>query len=339
MAEYNVQINKYNATEAGYDQLYPEPMNHGTTHLPSGTDPIGLTAGNVGAYTKAEVDTALQAKPNPNLLDNWYFANPVNQRGQTEYPNSEYGIDRWVGLAGTVVTSDGIKFFDEDSGNRLFEQRFERSYDGVQMTASVLLSDNRLLSLSGTFPFGGYVDRVAIVVGNLGSPSNLPGFRIWDTGKILTVPILAVKLELGDQQTLAHQDSNGNWVLNEIPDYGEQLAKCQRYFYNPLSGGSDPDKAQVFLGIGVARSTTEVDINIPLPCSMRIPPTITASGLEVFDGVIGLVVQTLAVRLPGRATNNANLSVIVTTSGATIGSVYELFTNALTAVFMLDANL
>lgn len=41
--------------------------------------------------------------------------------------------------------------------------------------------------------------------------------------------IIAIKLELGDTQTLAHQDSSGNWILNEIPDYGEQLTRCQRY--------------------------------------------------------------------------------------------------------------
>lgn len=44
-----------------------------------------------------------------------------------------------------------------------------------------------------------------------------------------SVNILAAKLELGSAQTLAHQE-NGVWVLNEIPDYGEQLRRCQRYF-------------------------------------------------------------------------------------------------------------
>jgi len=27
----------------------------------------------------------------------------------------------------------------------------------------------------------------------------------------------AVKLELGSQQTLTHQDAAGNWVLNDLP--------------------------------------------------------------------------------------------------------------------------
>lgn len=55
-----------------------------------------------------------------------------------------------------------------------------------------------------------------------------------------TVGIIAVKLELGGQQTLAHQDADGNWVLNEIPDYGEQLRRCQRYYYrDTFSPGMD----------------------------------------------------------------------------------------------------
>ena len=32
---------------------------------------------------------------NQNLLDNWYFANSVNQKGQMEYTGSGYTIDRW----------------------------------------------------------------------------------------------------------------------------------------------------------------------------------------------------------------------------------------------------
>ena len=58
-----------------------------------------------------------------------------------------------------------------------------------------------------------------------------------------TVTILAAKLELGSQQTLAHQDENGNWVLNEIPDYGEQLARCQRYFQLYSTADNRPLKA------------------------------------------------------------------------------------------------
>jgi len=42
--------------------------------------------------------------------------------------------------------------------------------------------------------------------------------------------IIAAKLELGSHQTLAHQDADGNWVLNDPPpNKALELAKCQRY--------------------------------------------------------------------------------------------------------------
>ena len=51
-------------------------------------------------------------------------------------------------------------------------------------------------------------------------------------------PVQAAKLELGSQQTLAHQDAAGNWVLNDPPpDKTLELAKCQRYLiYGELDG-------------------------------------------------------------------------------------------------------
>ena len=51
--------------------------------------------------------------------------------------------------------------------------------------------------------------------------------------EIKAIQIQAVKLELGSEQTLAHNEGteeNPVWVLNEIPDYGEELRKCQRYY-------------------------------------------------------------------------------------------------------------
>ena len=52
----------------------------------------------VHQYSGEEIDAAVGAVPTlvrPNLLDNWYFANPVNQRGQTSYTGTGYTVDRW----------------------------------------------------------------------------------------------------------------------------------------------------------------------------------------------------------------------------------------------------
>ena len=57
MSEYNIQMNKYNALNAEYDQLYPQPMKHASTHAKDGSDPI--TPADIGAYSKTETDALL----------------------------------------------------------------------------------------------------------------------------------------------------------------------------------------------------------------------------------------------------------------------------------------
>ena len=47
MSEYNIQMNKYNALNAEYDKLYPQPMKHANTHAKDGNDPI--TPSSIGA--------------------------------------------------------------------------------------------------------------------------------------------------------------------------------------------------------------------------------------------------------------------------------------------------
>ena len=65
MSEYNIQMNKYNALNAEYDQLYPKPMKHANTHAKDGSDPI--TPADIGAYTKTESDTLLANKMSNDL--------------------------------------------------------------------------------------------------------------------------------------------------------------------------------------------------------------------------------------------------------------------------------
>jgi hypothetical protein len=44
-----------------------------------------------------------------------------------------------------------------------------------------------------------------------------------------SIRAIAAKLEIGSTQTLAHLDGS-TWVLNELPNFSMELAKCQRYF-------------------------------------------------------------------------------------------------------------
>lgn len=82
------------------------------------------------------------------------------------------------------------------------------------------------------------------------------------------IPIIAAKLELGPVQTLAHQDTDGNWVLNDPPpNKALELAKCQRYF--EISAWN--------LSIAVALSSSEIRFcgSYYYKVHKRIPPAIT----------------------------------------------------------------
>ena len=64
MSEYNIQMNKYNALNAEYDQLYPQPMKHANTHAKDGNDPITPSSiGAAPAYTYGTEDLTAGTSP------------------------------------------------------------------------------------------------------------------------------------------------------------------------------------------------------------------------------------------------------------------------------------
>lgn len=178
----------------------------------------------------AETDTLLREKVNPNLLDNPYFANPVNQRGKTEQYGGGYFIDRWTASEGKyALTNNGLTLCVEGV-NSWIAQLLDVDVEGQIITVSALTANGKLYVGTGRLTKQSAVSR-SIDGGGYVSCSYVTGISTfqfilarYDT--TLPITILAAKLELGSQQTLAHQDANGNWVLNEIPDYSEQLLRC-----------------------------------------------------------------------------------------------------------------
>ena len=254
---------------------------------------------------------------NRNLLDNWYFVGggsqqgggqfPINQRGQTEYLTNTYTFDRWFnGRVQTKIQDDGIKFsLQSNKANGYLAQRLEvdSAPAGKTVTFSAL-GDNTLYILTGVFPkkgdpqittgYGKY-GNIQLALGNLAN-ENFPIVQIWlnnnDEHKLQ-----AVKLEEGSVQTLAHKEGD-TWVLNEVPDYGQELAKCQRYQYLVKSGvispartfGSDATKAVVFIQTPVpmrANPTISVGGNDSVSCwsTKQIKGTISKSGTVTGSGV------------------------------------------------------
>ena len=221
----------------------------------------------------SQINTGFSYISNPNLLDNWYFGNPINQRGQTSYTGSGYTIDRWIRYGGNTLLNDGYitllgynNNLDQSSDKDVYKQ-----LRGKTVTMSVLgrgyfsivaedyeNSYNVKYVNSGEFTIG----SLALTVR---SDADRFIFHIQPQDGN-PCDIIAVKLELGSQQTLAHQDENGNWQLNEIPDYGEQLARCQRYFQRivvPVSTSFIPIK------------DNSIIYQCNLPVQMRAEPSVT----------------------------------------------------------------
>ncbi|MBR7190111.1 MAG: hypothetical protein IKD63_03260 [Oscillospiraceae bacterium] len=217
------------------------------------------TAGNTDhLVSSAGVKSALDTFVRPNLLDNWYFVGggsqlddgifPINQRGQTSYTANDYTVDRWrtssqydtvaVGSSDVLLTNGstavtwkysqllipqvepgskvtGSVLITRISGSHI---RLAISFrDSSESQISAVLSDSLtqagVVSVSGTVPSG----TVSIRFGFFSQSGIQNGDYIGFS---------AVKLEVGDTQTLAHKEG-GTWVLNEIPDYEEQLIRCK----------------------------------------------------------------------------------------------------------------
>ena len=217
------------------------------------------TENSNNAIRSGAVYNALNRKCNRNLLYNWYFTGggsqlggvfPVNQRGQTSYATNGYQIDRWNCNATThtlTLNSGYIRWTRSTAGggNPKFSQPVKLQANATY-TLSILYRStfnwlgltpsNRVVSASNSWSFA----STTFTTSADGSVDvGIQDFSVYnnvdDTG--CYIDILAMKLENGEQQTLAHEE-NGLWILNELPDFCSELAKCQHYLKR-ISAWSD----------------------------------------------------------------------------------------------------
>lgn len=232
------------------------------------TIPVSAEDSTLISEALTKIPTTSGGGVNPNLLDNWYFGRPVNQRGQTSY-STEWGytIDRWQTSTDSSLTVNNGSI--SLTGGYVFEplEEIVDALKGKTVTASLLFATGELEFAIGVVPTTwGEWDAIAsnnhVGLQGIGKDSKRLWFLIRDNAK----NILAVKLELGDTQTLAHKE-NEKWVLNEIPDFGEQLRRCQRYCQ--VLGYQD------FSSFSHAYGSNAVYVAIPLPVTLRTVPTIS----------------------------------------------------------------
>lgn len=287
-----------------------------------------------------------------NLLDNWYFVYgkiidtdnpyssngtfPINQRGQRGYSNSGKVYDRWTTEQNPNVNinQNDLWFRSNSVNNSQFYQSIDSNklVDGATYTISVLV--NNIVSYdSGTTPM------FTMKVGCKDSPYSTFGSISFNSNGLITktfsfnrgdytgdykfiiasagtlsqaVWIKAVKLELGDTQTLAHQE-NGVWVLNEMPNYQQELAKCQRY----LIAFKTSSNTKSLLALGFAESASRYRAVLPTPVTMKhstnrpveLTGTVTAGSLTASS------INSYWEENPGSVT------LFVNVAGATVGNV------------------
>lgn len=308
---------------------------------------------------------------NTNLLDNWYFLSPINQRAQTEYQNLSaqmWSIDRWVLWSGTLNLDNGCSLNDTGSVyiTNLFQNLEEReNYINKDVTVTLLAKDLVLDSTQSSLNNYG----IGLIIGNGGS-----GTSFWDdvksakitqsingiflitlTGKMTnnrnysgicieikggSVQLIASKLEAGSRQTLAHKDTNGNWILNDAPPHREvELAKCMRYQISLNS----LNRVQTVIGNGIKYSDKVAHIYVPLPCAMRNIPS------AIYSGTFELSMISLDstyykypvtnITVSGNNCSKRLVNIVVNTSQSIQSHDLNLLVdNDSTAALILDAN-
>lgn len=239
---------------------------------------------------------------NQNLLDNWYFGpGVINQRGETVYSGTGYTIDRWWSIFNTLTLEpNGINIMcTSDQYSSALRQAIEypSRLAGKKMTLSVLVSELNVGSGNGfrtavlkSSGMNTGMENICIsnwitepglhtvtftVPNDIGSgtyPMLLVSLHV---GIGSSAKIFAAKLELGDTQTLAHQETSGNWVLHDLaPNPQQELAKCQRYqLVLDANGG--------VYSSSVGSEAKTVIVFIPTPVSMRISPMVVTEDLKL----------------------------------------------------------
>ena len=228
---------------------------------------------------------------NPNLLINGDFR--VNQRGQTTYTSTGsgtnqriYGCDRlniFNGASVEIQTNSGIKAILPTRYAGIRYRMEENDYSKllgktvtftIKISNSTLNRNNREMQIYGESAIiSKQITGNGIYTLTATIPSSLSqlDFRVITYSTDANTDTLYIdwwKVEVGEVST----------TFAARP-YAEELALCQRYYWNNLP---DASLTYAILGVGFCASTTRIDAIINLPCNMRVDPVIKFNGQSTF---------------------------------------------------------
>ena len=273
----------------------------------------GLPSGYyTSQYNGEDIDNAITKTSQltgRNLLDNWYFADPINQRGQTSYTGAVYGVDRWRSSTGNTISveTSGLRITgsNDTSFSNMIQQNFPEellnALDGKTVTASILVSENTgggaVAARLGSAPGSAVTTGLSPYTVTCNKSSHSYFSIQCATPKTANFVVQAVKLELGTQQTLARKAVDGTWVLiDPPPNKAEHLARCQWYFYRRKGTGSYSN-----YGNGYINSANGAFIFVNVP-EMRVTPTVKASGNFVLS-MPGTAISVTSISSGGASSN------------------------------------
>lgn len=192
----------------------------------------------------------------PNLIHNWYLANPVNRLGRTVYTGTgkQFIMDRWNTLQSDhkITILNGYYTMLEKNGNtnncriiqpinnpeKLRNKTITLTIYGYTDSSATFtlqfLYKNVDYQKQVTFATGGMrMETLTVTIPNEAPNTYVQDQRVQISLSSGSLRIVALKLELGDKQTLV-RSVNGSWVLNQVGDYAEQMAICTQY--DPTNG-------------------------------------------------------------------------------------------------------
>ena len=200
-----------------------------------------LLSGATAHNAAGDLITGKAVYVNPNLLINRDFS--INQRGKAEYTGSGYAVDGWfISANSTYNATTKVLAANATATTEIYtEQRIENpsEFRRKEITFSANLSSSAPAALK-IYAYNGskYTtiksDEVyeGVVACTLSIPDDTTSLfvRVIAYG-VGETKVEQAKLELGSIQTLARQDTDGNWVIiDPPPNPAVELLKCQRYF-------------------------------------------------------------------------------------------------------------
>lgn len=184
-----------------------------------------------------------------NLLDNSYFLNPINQRGQATYTGNVYTIDRWRTYSSTAEVEVNKGYITLKTSALL--QYLDIKPD-ITYTAAVKKLDGTIVIASGNFTTGFSSGGIRCAVVN--------GYCRF-----------LIDEALGANGIVWAALYEGTYTADTLPEYhykgyAAELLECQRYY---IKIATQPVN-------GWCYSWGRITVFVPLPVKMRTTnPTIT----------------------------------------------------------------